>query len=277
MPAPRGRGGWLAATVLLASLAGPPETRAQAPTGLAATALAHPSFSWLLRTGPGVRVWFQPGSYAFAHRDSLLARLPVALEADRALIDAPELPGPVDVLFVGSRDEMRTLTGHAVTGFAEAGSRTVLLVTNPEWRAFERHEIMHVVATASWGTPAAGTAWLQEGLAQAADGFCGGTPNAAVAVALAERHGWIPLDTMLTRFREQPDLRAYLQAAAFVEFLRHEAGAGALRGAWRDGATPETPIAGHPLATWEREWRETLRVPPVAPERLDRIERKGCG
>jgi len=252
-------------------------SRAQEPAGLAAAALSDPALTWTRSDASGVRVWFQPGSYAHAHRDSLVKRVSAGLAADRALIDAPPLAGPVDVFFLASREQMAAITGHAVTGFAEMATRSVFLVTNPGWRAFERHEIMHVVAASAWGPPAAGTAWLQEGLAQAADGSCGEHPNAAVAAALAERHGWLPLDTMLGRFREQSDLRAYLQAAAFVAFLIKEVGSETLRSLWRQGATAESPVAGRALATWEREWRDSFGAPAIARDRLDRIEREGCG
>jgi hypothetical protein len=268
----------IAAAISGTSLVGcPGAAPAQEPAGLAAAALADSAFSWAGMEAPGIRAWFQPGSYAYAHRDSLLVRLPVGLEADIDLIDAPPLPGPVDVFFLASREEMAAVTGHAVTGYAEMATRSVFLVTNPVWRAFERHEIMHVVAASAWGRPAAGTAWLQEGLAQAADGSCGGYRNAAVAAALAEKHGWIPLDTLIGRFREQSDLRAYLQAAAFVDFLIREVGSEALRPLWRQGATAESPVAGRALATWEREWRDWVGGPAIARDRLDRIEREGCG
>ena len=253
------------------------DASAREPTGLAAAALSDSGFTWVGSEAAGIRAWFPPGSYAHAHRDSLLARLAVALAADRALIGAPPLPGPIDVFFVASREEMAALAGHSVAGFADMASRAVFLVTNPEWRAFERHEIMHVVAASAWGAPAEGTAWLQEGLAQAADGSCGGFPNAVVATWLAERHGWIPLETMLSRFREQGDLRAYLQAAAFTDFLLARAGPESLRDLWRRGATPETDVAGRTLATWERAWRRSLSAPAAVGDRIDRIEAKGCG
>ena len=277
LPSPAGRLVLAAAIPGSIFAAGPGAAPAQEPAGLAATALADSAFSWTGKRAPGIRAWFQPGSHASANRDSLLARHSVGLEADARLIDAPPLPGPLDVFFLASREEMAAVTGHAVTGFAEMETRSVFLVTNPAWRAFERHEIMHVVAASAWGVPAAGTAWLQEGLAQAADGSCGGVPNAAVAAALAERHGWIPFDTMLGRFREQSDLRAYLQAAAFVDFLLREVGPAALRPLWRQGATTESPVAGRALATWEREWRDSAGAPAMDPDRLDRIEREGCG
>jgi hypothetical protein len=234
-------------------------------------------FLWLRREAPGFRVYFVPGSYALAHQDSLLARLPAALTNARRLIDAPDLAGPVDVFFIENRAQMKALTGMSATGFAEASSRTVLLVTHSEWRSFERHEIMHVVAGQTWGPPGPDTAWLQEGLAQAADGRCAGYPNADMMMALAERHGWIPLGVMLTQFRQQPDLRAYLQAAVFVDYLLERFGLEPLRDFWRSGASPESRINGRTLAAIERDWKGQLRAGPVDPISLASVESRGCG
>lgn len=251
---------------------------AQAPAGLAAAALADPSFTWIRREAPGFRVYFLQGSYPAAHQDSLLASLPPALGHARSLIRAPALEGPIDLFYIESRAQMTALIGGRATGFAQPSTRTVLLVTNPEWRGFERHEIMHVVMQRAWGFPAAGTDWLQEGLAQAADGVCAGYSNTDVVLALTRRHGWIPLDVVLTKFREQPDVRAYLQAAAFVDYLLRQYGPRPLERLWRNGARPDSLIAGDTLQVHERRWK--AHVSPrreVAATALAAVESKGCG
>jgi hypothetical protein len=173
---------------------------------------------------------------------------------------------------------MEALVGGRATGFAQPSARAVFLMTNPEWRPFERHEVMHVVAVHAWGPPATGTDWLQEGLAQFADGACGDYTNAEVAAALASSSGWIPLEDVLARFRSQPDLRAYLQAAAFVEHLHGRYGPDAIRPLWTSGAAPETRIDEETLSEVEGRWRTTLapkRRP--SPEELAHILADGCG
>src|SRR5215204_6466939 len=122
------------------------QVRPQAPAGLAAAALADTSFEWIKRQVPGFRAYFLADSYPAAHQDSLLARLPKALAHTRELIQAPPLAGPVDLFFLESRSQLRALTGVGATGFAQPSARAVFLVTHPGWRAFERHEIMHIVA-----------------------------------------------------------------------------------------------------------------------------------
>jgi len=259
-------------------ITGPGQARSQAPAGLAAAALANSSFQWIEREGPGFRVYFLADSYPAAHQDSLLARLPMALAHARKLIQSPPLVSRIDLFFIESRPQMAALTGFPATGFAQPVARAVFLVTNRDWRAFERHEIMHVVAGQSWGAPGRNTDWLQEGLAQAADGACAGFSNADVALALGRRHGWIPLSSVITEFRQQPDLRAYLQAAAFTEHLLKHFGSESLKTLWRNGAQPDTVIGGRSLASAEEEWKgqlsDTHRLPRAT---LARIESKGCG
>lgn len=251
---------------------------AQQPAGLAVSAIADTSFTWIRREAPGFRAWFAAGSYPAAHQDSLLARLEPALANARRMIDAPERSAPIDVFFIESREQMGRLTGAGVTGFAHVQAGAVFLVTNPEWRAFERHEIAHVVIGQHWGPVSANGAWLQEGLAQAADGRCGAFSNTEVAFALAERGGWIPLDSVLHAFRRQADLRAYLQAASFVRYLLDRHGPEPLRDLWRNGASVTSRIGGRSLADHERDWRIQARPARVIPaEQLARIESHGCG
>jgi hypothetical protein len=251
---------------------------AQAPTGLAAAALANPAFAWIHRATPGFRVSFLADSYPARHQDSLLARLAPAARHAEALLGVEPLGDPIDLFFIESREQMTQLIGGRATGFAQPSARTVLLVTNPTWRGFERHEIMHVVAGQAWGRPGPNTDWLVEGLAQAADGECVNYSNAEVLAAFASRRGWIPFPTVLTEFRSQPDLRAYLQAAVLVDYVLNRFGPGPLRELWTDGATLDSTLGGHSLASIEQEWREGLPVPlhPDTAE-LAVIEAKGCG
>lgn len=251
---------------------------AQAPAGLAAAALGNQRFSWLTRSVPGFRVYFQAGSYGARHQDSLLARLPSSLAHARTLLDTRAPAGPIDLFFVETRDDMAALVGGPANGFAHQAARAVFLVTNPAWRAFERHEVTHIVAFHAWGAAAANGDWLVEGLAQAADGRCGGYSNETILRRLAGQRGWIPLEDMLFDFRRQPDLRAYLQAAGFVQYLLAAAGPRAVEQLWRQGSRPETPVNGRPLRAHFADWRGRLeREPLVSVPELAGIEDVGCG
>jgi hypothetical protein len=266
-----------ALAILLLSILSLP-VGAQAPAGLAASALTNPAFTWTPRSAPGFRVYFLADSYPALHQDSLLSRLPVAARHAERLLGVRPLSEPIDLFLVESREQMTALIGGRATGFAQPSARAVFLMTHPAWRAFERHEIMHVVAEQAWGKPGRNTDWLQEGLAQAADGRCGNYSNAGVLLALAERRGWIPFPDMLANFRTQPDLRAYLQSAVFVDYLLRRFGPAPLQRLWREGAALDVTIAGRRLRMIEGEWRVGLSEPErPSPAELDVIERKGCG
>jgi hypothetical protein len=262
--------------LLLSSLTG--LGQAQAPTGLAASALANPAFSWLARSTTGFRVYFLADSYPAQHQDSLLARLPPAARHAERLLGLRPLEQPIDLFFVESREQMTALVGGRATGFAQPSARVVFLMTHPAWRAFERHEIMHVIAAQAWGRPGPNTDWLQEGLAQGADGRCANYSNAGVLLALTARRGWITFPDVVTNFRAQPDLRAYLQAAVFVDHLLRRFGPAPLERLWRRGATVDARVNGRALSNIEREWRAGLREPhrPDVGD-LSIIEAKGCG
>ena len=251
---------------------------AQQPSGLAAAALGNARFAWQQQSVAGFRVYAQSGSYGARHQDSLVARLPDALAHARALLDTTAPDGLIDVFFVETREDMAALIGSRATGFAHQAARAVFLVTNPMWRAFERHEIMHVVAWHAWGAPAPNNDWLQEGLAQAADGYCGNYSNEAVLRAMTAQRGWISLSDLLTNFRRLPDLRAYLQAAAFTAHLLDTHGPQPLERLWRLGATASTVLGGRTLERLEAEWRARsfIGAQPL-PAELARIDEVGCG
>jgi hypothetical protein len=268
---------WLLSILLAVATGCSRAPEAHAPAGLAAAALADPAFTWIRRSTPGFRVYFLADSYPAAHQNALLEGLPAALSRIQRMIQAPQLGAPIDLFYIESRAQMKSLTGARATGFAEPATRTVLLVTNRDWRPFERHEIMHVISRHAWA-PAAGNEWLDEGLAQAADGLCAGYSNADVVVALAARHSWIPLNTLLTKFRAQPDLRAYLQAAAFADYLLQRYGIAEVARLWRQGSRRDSPVGGETLAAVEGRWRRELRArTQLTPRTLSAVESKGCG
>ncbi|MFN0179598.1 MAG: hypothetical protein ACKVZ0_12440 [Gemmatimonadales bacterium] len=207
-----------------------------------------------------------------------MTRLPAVLSHARRLLGTQAPDGPLDVFFVESRDDMSALIGGRATGFAHRAARAVFLVTNSTWRAFERHEVMHVVAWHAWGPPAASTDWLEEGLAQAADGRCDDYSNEAVLRGLVRRNGWVALDSVLGDFRRQPDLSAYLQAATFAEYLLRTYGAPAIATLWRHGSGADTRLGGRSLQAIEADWRSRVAVEAHPDDgALNRIEADGCG
>ncbi|MDP3909395.1 MAG: hypothetical protein Q8Q14_03305 [Gemmatimonadales bacterium] len=249
----------------------PAALAAQEPQGLARVALDHPAFAWVRQGAPYLRTYFLVDSYPAAHRDSLVRLAEAARRDNLALLGVEAFDDTIDVFFIERRDQMDALVGAPVTGFAHRAARAAFLVTNPDWRAFERHELMHVLAHHVWG-PAA-EAWIEEGLAQFADGRCGGYSVDAVAYALAQGGGSVPMDTLVERFRRLNDLTAYLQAASMAGYVYERHGRDALRAVWQRGAGALTEEAF--AESWWRWVRD--RAQPVPADALTTIRRKGCG
>ncbi len=261
----------MVAIVCLASCARTPDE----PQGLARAALDNPSFTWSKREASRLRIYFADGSYPASHQDDLMTRVETAYRDDLEMLGVDTFDGVIDVFFIESRAQMDSLVGFPVTGFAERDARAVFLVANPDWRPFERHEIMHVLAYHAWGP--ANSAWVEEGFAQFADGACGAYSVDDVAHALAEQSGYVPMDTLVARFRELDDLTAYLQAASMMGFLYETRGRSAARAVWQRGVEglpeDETPAAF--ADTWW-QWVKT-RARPVPADTLATIRDKGCG
>jgi hypothetical protein len=263
--------------LLIIAVGVPAILAAQEPRGLARAALDHPAFTWIRADAPHLRIHFLADSHAAFRRDSLRSLTERARAHDLALLGAERFDADIDVFFVESRAQMDSLVGFPVTGFAHREARAVFLVNNPDWRSFERHELMHVLAHHVWGPAAA--AWIEEGLAQFADGRCGGYAVSTVAHALGARGGYVPFDTLAARFRELNDLTAYLQAASMVEYLYQTYGREAVRAVWRGGVAALREVTGRPPSALGELWRAWVaaRARPVPDDQLATIRRKGCG
>jgi hypothetical protein len=231
------------------------------------------------RSAPGFRIHFLAGSYPAAHQDSLIGRTVAAKMHALSLLGAEAFDQTLDVFFVETRPQMEALIGARATGFADMEGRGVFLMTNPEWRAFERHEMMHVLARQLWGSPAEPSAWIQEGLAQFTDGYCAGYRNEQVLVALAVDSGLTDLETLVTQFRRLNDLTAYLEAATFVGYIYRTAGRDGLRALWSNGEDGAVSRLPRSLRELHVEWRRSLPTRGKLPtdREVERVRQRGCG
>jgi hypothetical protein len=264
---------------MLLALAVSTSLQSQEPTGLAANALADLEFTWIHRSAPGFRIHFLAGSYPAGHQDSLVARVTAAKMHALSILGVDEFGATLDVFFVERRPQMEALIGARATGFADMNARAVFLMTNPEWRAFERHEVMHVLARQLWGPPAEPSAWIQEGLAQFSDGHCAGYPNEQVLIALLGDSGLTSLDTLVTQFRQLNDLTAYLQAASFVGYIYRTSGRDGLRALWSKGEDGAMPQLHRTLRQLHVAWRRSLPTRGNLPtnDEVERVRQRGCG
>lgn len=261
-----------------ALLSGSASALAQEPTGLARSALDNPAFAWTREDTESLRVYFLANSYPAVHRDSLADLAQRGRDHALALLGVETFDLPIDVFFIESRAQMDSLVGIPVTGFAHRDARAVFLVTNEEWRSFERHEIMHVIAHHVWEAPAEPSDWIVEGLAQFADGRCGPYSVESVARSLVDSKGAVTLDTLTRRFRQLDDLTAYLQAASMVSYIYDVHGRDAVKRTWLEGLSGLSASTGRTSRELMDEWRRWLdSAPPIPEDALAAIARTGCG
>ncbi len=185
----------------------------------------------------------------------------------------------LDVFYVSSRDEMERLTGFPVTGMSYSEDYTVALVFNETWRAFEDHEIAHVVSQTVWGEPGPPKAPTLEGLAVYVDGECGGYPIGRVVRTMYDRRLLLDLDRLLGSFRVEDDLVAYLQAGSLFGFIEASGGIDAVREVWEAGLAATPRVLGLKRAEFEGRWLSALEADsdPVPDEAWRAIRAEGCG
>lgn len=271
-------------TILLALVSGLIACRGSEPppAGLARAALSQPGARWEHTSRPGLRIYWKPHSYAAGLSDSMAARAREARRHDLALLGARDFSPPIDLFYFDDRGALEALAGTRATGFSDRANRAVLLVANPGWRPFERHEIMHVLAYNLWGPPADPPDWISEGLAVFADGRCAGFPIDALVAQWRSAGALFPADTLVTRFRSLGDLRAYLQAGSFIGWIYNTRGRDAVRQLWQRGVGGAPgALSSVALDSLDAAWRRSLAaeqgLPKIPAGDLKRIQERGCG
>ncbi len=239
--------------------------------------LADDQYDWVTIAAPGARIHFPAGSHADRRRAELPGRLAEARARMMQALGTEPYPRQVDLFYVDGRADMERLTGSPVTGFAYHDDDAIVLVFNAAWRAFERHELTHVVTLRTWG-PAAGPASV-EGIATFVDGECGGYPNGRIARTMADRGDLVDLTALVADFRALDDLVAYVEAGAVCELVREREGPVALRRLWAEGLQAAPRLLGVPAEEFERVFRDWLgsRFRPVPEAAWRAIRAGGCG
>lgn len=252
---------------------------AEKAVGLEREALQSPGFTWRLLQGTHCRVHYLPGTFVARHVAALSRSADSAVERALATLDVGQYERPLDVFYVGSRDEMESLVGLHVTGFADWESSSVFLVCNDQWRSFDLHEITHVLSYSLWGDAAEPYLWIREGLAVGTDGRCRDNDVKSLAAEFLRR-GELPgvLDLMY-RFPEQGEMPAYLGSGSLVAFILDRYGIDAVRELWQRGGGAMEQILGVTPETLDKEWRaelDTVEGRPTDDEWKTVID-VGCG
>jgi hypothetical protein len=246
---------------------------------LVTRALEDSSFTWRSSESEGVRIYYQPASFAERHRAMLLRSASGALREALECLDEPKYERPLQVFYVNSRQEMERLVGRAVTGFANWDESGVFVVFNPEWRSFEKHEITHVLTMELWGAPDPGSRWMVEGLPIYCDGWCREYSVDEIAFKLLSSGELPPLEQFFDDFAKLGEIRAGFYAASVIGFIRLTYGAEALRALWLNGHGDLEESIGVDADRLETSWKRYLKsaVDTNVEVNLESIKRLGCG
>jgi hypothetical protein len=183
---------------------------------------------------------------------------------------------------------MQRVTSQRHNGTADAAAHAVILVANPRWSPFDRHELMHAASLTLWGEPGGAArgsdawragGWLREGLAAAAENRCGAYTNRGVAAAMHAGGEKLTVADLIERFYELDDLAAYLQAGSLVEYLLDAGGRPAFRRLWAAGPGALGATYGRTANEIDAEWQAWLRATPAGarPDDVAALRRQGCG
>ena len=265
--------------VSMMSVAAATAARAQSRALRSAEALRSESgLAWSSATTPGFAFHLQKGSPAEAAAEILRQQAAEARTDVLALLDQPVAPG-LELFYVASRDEMEALTGARPKALSVPEAGFALFVFNDRVAAHHRHELTHVLAGHFWGSAARPARWVNEGLAQHAEGACGGMDLDVLASVLRERGPWVaPLD-LVWAFGTHPQLPAQVLAASLVGYLVSEYGLDRFEALWRHGIERFDALYGSPFEEVSRAWERSLADQPAPDPNTDwsALTSSGCG
>jgi hypothetical protein len=235
---------------------------------------------WKSASVTGLEIHFQKGSTAEAESTAIVDAVSRLRGQLLSLLGgasrASSLPR-AHIFFVGSREEIRRLTGRPLAGFVQSDEPTAVLsyIAGYHNHFVMRHELTHLFVYQLWGTTR-NDAWLTEGLAVWAGGPCQGrSPDEITAGALA-RGAFVPLTRLASSFRDVPEDVAMSEAGSIVGFLIDRDGIVAMRDRWQRGPARTDHPLGADGAAIEAAW--LARVKRATPATLDipRLIREGC-
>lgn len=254
-------------------------TRAQGNGSVIDRALSHPDFTWRSVASDGVRLYYQPGSFAERHRVVLLRSARAALAQGLAFLEMEADERELRVVYLDNRGQMEKLIGRTYSGFADWTGRGVLLVCNPEWRSFDTHEIAHILSIGRWGDPDDRSRWMIEGLPIAVDGWCQTADVDRIAAYLAGEGRWPGLSAFTAGASSLGEIPGGVFGASLLRHLRERYGAAVIEDAWRSGLEAALNVRGVEGSQLEAEWLETLRetADPLTDVEWEKLNAGGCG
>jgi hypothetical protein len=243
------------------------------------TALNDTSFDWKSVESEGVRIHYQEGSFAEKHRMMLLRSVQSAIEEILDLLDESPYDRTIQVFYLNSREEMAKIIGRTYAGFTDWSSGGIFLVFNPEWRSFEKHELMHLFTMGNWGTPDVTSRWMIEGISVFSDGWCREYSVDEVAYFFLSKDELPSLEVLFENFTSLGEIKGGFYAASVIGFIKQKYGSAALRNLWINGSTNFENLLGDDMNRLETEWKNYLRLKIKKEIKidLDTINSHGCG
>lgn len=263
--------------VAMILFAGPAGTQENDP--LVDRALANPEFAWRSIAADGVRLYYQPDSFAERHRVMLMRSAQGALAKGRGFLGVEADDRELRVVYVDDRAQMKQLIGQTYAGLADVNSYGVFLVCNADWRSFDTHEIAHILTLDRWGDPADGSRWMVEGLANAVDGLCQTSDVDRIASYLIAAGRWPGLTAFTADASALGEIPAAVFAASLIRRLREQYGAPIVEEMWRAGLAATLKARKIDATKMEKQWLDSLRHPanPLTEAEWKAIDADGCG
>jgi hypothetical protein len=263
------------ATLILSAAA----ARAQETESVVDRALADPNFTWRSFAADGVRLYYQPGSFAERHRIMLLRSAHGAMARGRAFLELEADERELRVIYLDDRAQMERAIGEPYAGLADTEGYGVFLVCNPDWRSFDTHEITHILSLGRWGSPGESSAWMIEGLPIAVDGWCQTADIDRIASYLMAAGRWPGLSAFTANASALGEVPGGIFAASLLRYLRGQYGAATIEEIWRTGLTAALQARKIDPARVEAEWLDSLKDPadPLTDAEWQKMDADGCG
>lgn len=265
--------------VVLGVILSVPVVHAQATDPLIDRALSNSAFAWRSIAADGVRLYYQPNSFAERHRVMLLRSAQGAIAKGCTFLGVEADDRELRIVYVDDRAQMKQLIGQTYAGLADVNSYGVFLVCNADWRSFDMHEITHILSLDRWGEPGSGSRWMVEGLPNAVDGLCQTSDVDRIASYLIAAERWPGLSAFTADASKLGEIPAAVFAASLIRYLRAQYGAAIIEEIWRSGLAPTLKARKIDATKMEQQWLDSLRHPasPLTEAEWKAIDADGCG
>ena len=226
------------------------------------------------------RLYFKEGSYSSNNIPELRKELNVAAKRVFEVLDVTQYPYGTYILLVDSEEEMEELMGYHIKGGAAKAHDLLFIVYSDSIRPQFKHEFFHLASYETWGLT--DYRLLDEGAATYADNECYyPEPMYTITSHFHQKNQLFELEDLVADFDQlaaQNDIIAYIQSAAYFQFLYEAHGVDKMKELWKRGFDSFESIYSMKLEELDAQLKEHLLSIPI-PEDFDEelILSTGCG